>query len=410
MTDHHHPAGVAVADHDSSAAAAPDRERPSGAQITDEMIEDARSLIGVWLRRDVHWPAMAEDIAPIDIRRWALYSVGDDNPLFSDEEYGRRTVWGSVIAPPTFLYSIDSTIIAPGMRGIQWIYGGTRWEHHLPVRVGDRITARARLIGVTEKSGRHAQRLVVQTGETLYYNQRDELVARAEADVLRIPRRGSGKGMVGFEDRQAAGRQKYTPEEIEAVRQAYLAQRPRGADPLYWESVAVGQDLPAIPKGPLTIVDIMAFYVGRRNTYPPLKLAFQERERHPANVFVSRSTGIPVHPAAGHLDEEIAHEVGMPGIYDQGWMRANWIGHLLTDWCGDHGFVRRLDLRLQTPNLIGDLTWCKGRVTRKYVENGEHLVDVDCWGETQRGDRNIRASATVRLPSTSLGNEGTGTK
>jgi hypothetical protein len=32
-------------------------------------------------------------------------------------------------------------------------------------------------------------------------------------------------------------------------------------------------------------VDIVAFYVGRRNTYPPLKLAFAERERHPANVY-----------------------------------------------------------------------------------------------------------------------------
>ncbi|MFJ2033175.1 MaoC family dehydratase N-terminal domain-containing protein [Streptosporangium sp. NPDC087985] len=371
----------------------------TAADITDEMADEARSLIGVWLRRDVHTPAVAEDIAPIDIRRWAMYSVGDDNPLWSDDEYARRTIWGGIVAPPTFLYTIDSTIIAPGLRGIQWIYGGTRWEHHVPVRVGDRITARARLIKVTEKTGSHAKRFIVQTGETLYFNQRDELVSRAEADVLRIPRKGSGKGLVGFESRKAAGRQKYTPEQIEEVRQAYLSQKPRGSKPLYWESVCVGDELPPIPKGPLTIVDIMAFYVGRRNTYPPLKLAFAERERHPANVFVSPSTGIPVHPAAGHLDEEIAHEVGMPGIYDQGWMRANWLGHLITDWCGDHGFVRKLGIRLQLPNLIGDLTWCRGIVVRKYVENDEHLVDIECWGENQRGERNVQGTATVRLPS-----------
>lgn len=36
--------------------------------IDAEMLDHARSLIGVWLRRDVHWPAAAEDIAPIDIR------------------------------------------------------------------------------------------------------------------------------------------------------------------------------------------------------------------------------------------------------------------------------------------------------------------------------------------------------
>ncbi|MEU0482131.1 MaoC family dehydratase N-terminal domain-containing protein [Streptosporangium sp. NPDC006013] len=372
------------------------------ADITDEMLDHARSLIGVWLRRDVHWPSYAEDIAPIDIRRWALYSTGDDNPLWSDEEYARRTRWGGVIAPPTFLYTIDSTIVAPGLRGVQWIYGGTRWENHVPVRPGDRITAKARLLKVEEKSGARARRLVVQTGEILYHNQREELVARAEADVMRVPRRTSGKGMVGFEKREREGRQVWTPDQIEEIRKTYLGEERRGSQPRYWEDVQVGDELPAVVKGPLTLVDIMAFYVGRRNTYPPLKLAFQERERHPANVYVSPSTGIPVHPAAGHFDDEIAHEVGMPGAYDQGWMRANWIGHLLTNWCGDDGWVRRLNVRLHQPNLVGDATWCRGTVTGRSVENGRHVVEIECWGETQRGERNVTGSATVELPSRAL--------
>ena len=121
-----------------------------------------------------------------------------------------------------------------------------------------------------------------------------------------------------------------------------------------------------------------------------------ERDRHPANVYVSPSTGIPVHPAAGHIDEEIAHEIGMPGPYDQGWMRANWMGHLVTNWAGDDAFVRKLAVRLSVPNLVGDLTWCRGVVTGKRTEDGEHLVDLSCWGETQRGERNTTATATVR--------------
>jgi acyl dehydratase len=375
-------------------------QAPNAAGITQEMVEKARSLIGVWLRRDVHWPAYAEDIAPIDIRRWALYSMGDDNPLWTDEEYGKRSPYGGIIAPPTFLYSIDSTIVAPGLRGVQWIYGGTRWENFRPVRVGDRITARPRLIDVVEKAGVHARRFVIQTGEILFHNQRGELVSRAEADVMRIPRRRSGSGMVGFEDQEKAGRHRYTPEEIEEIRQAYLAEERRGPEPRYWEDVALGDALPGVVKGPLTLVDIMAFYVGRRNTYPPLKLAFAERERHPANVYVSPTTGIPVHPAAGHFDDEIAHEVGMPGAYDQGWMRANWISHLVTNWAGDDGWVAELGVRLTMPNLVGDVTWCKGTVVAKRVaDDGAHLVDLSCWGETQRGDRNVEATAVVRLPS-----------
>lgn len=369
------------------------------APLNDAAIDRTRELIGVWLRRDVHWPAMAEPIAPIDIRRWALYSIGDDNPLWQDPEHARRTIWGSIVAPPTFLYTIDTTIVAPGLPGIQWIYGGTRWEHHLPVRVGDTISARARLIDVTVKEGKHANQLVVQTGEVLFTNQHGHLVSRAEADVLRVPRRRSGQGMVGFEERRREGRAHYTPDEIEEVRQAYLTEQVRGAEPRYWEDVAVGDTLPSIVKGPLTLVDVMAFYVGRRNTYSPLKLAFLDRERHPANVYVSPTTGIPVHPAAGHLDDEIAHEVGMPGPYDQGWMRSNWIGHLITNWMGDSGFVRGLSVRLTVPNLVGDLTRCHGVVVAKRVERGQHLVDLEAWGENQRGVRNVLATAVVRLPS-----------
>jgi len=117
---------------------------PHAPLISDEMIAQARALVGVWLRRDVHWPAIAEPLSQHDIRRWSLYSVGDDNPLFTDAEYGKKTRWGSTIAPPTFLYTIDTTIVAPGLPGIQWVYGAVRWEHFKPVRVGDRIAARAR--------------------------------------------------------------------------------------------------------------------------------------------------------------------------------------------------------------------------------------------------------------------------
>lgn len=371
--------------------------------ISAEMLEQARLMIGTWLRRDVHVPNFAEDISEIDIRRWAQYSMGDDNPLWSSDQYARGTRWGGVIAPPTFLYSVDSTIVAPGLPGVQWVYGGTRWENFLPVRIGDRVTARARVIAVEEKSGAHAQNFIVQTGEVLYTNQREELVARAEADVMRIPRRRSGVGIRGFEEREMSGRASYTPEEIDDIRLAYLNEERRGSNPRYWEDVAVGVDLSPVVKGPLTLVDIVAFYVGRRNTYAPLKLAFQDRERHPANVYISPTTGIPMHPAAGHFDDEIAREVGMPGAYDQGWMRANWVSHLVTNWCGDDGWVSKLGFRLKKPNLVGDTTWCHGKVVAKSVDaSGNHAVELEIWGQTQRGERNVEGQATVFLPSRSV--------
>jgi acyl dehydratase len=366
--------------------------------LPEDAMEQAKSMLGVWLRRDVHAPAIAEPISLHDIRRWAWYSVGDDNPLWHDVEYAKRSPWGINIAPPTFLYNIDTTIVAPGFRGVQWIYGGGRWEYFKPVKVGDTIMAKARLIDIKEKEGRHASKFIIQTGETLYTNQHGDLVARAECDILRIPRKATGKGLKNL-DKKKDERKKYTPEEIDEIRLAYINEERRGNEPRYWDDIKVGDDLPVVAKGPLTLVDIVGLYAGRRTVYNPLKLAYLERERHPANVYVSPSTGVPVHPAAGHFDTEIAQEVGMPTAYDQGWMRLNWCGHLITNWMGDHGFVKKLDARVTIPNLLGDLTWCKGKVSKVYKENGEHLVEVKCWGENQNGETNFHGIAVVKLPS-----------
>jgi acyl dehydratase len=372
--------------------------------LSDEAVDRVRALIGTWLRRDVHAPALYEPIALHDIRRWAHYSVGDDNPLWSDQEYAKRTIWGRPIAPPTFLYTIDTGIVAPGLPGIQWIFGGGRFEHWRPVCAGDTVTARARLIAVNVKAGRSAPRSVVQTGEVLFENQNGDRVARYEGDILRIPRARSGQGLK-YSEREAREPQapyRWSREEIAQIAAAYRDEVRRGREVRYWEDCAPGDPLPPIVKGPLTLVDIVGFYAGRRTVYPVLKLAFAERDAHPRNVYYSPSTGVPMHPAAGHFDAEIGREIGMPGAYDQGWQRMNWAGHLVTNWCGDAGFVRRIGGRVTRPNLVGDLTTLRGEVVDRRVEDGEALVDLEWHGTNQRGERNCHGTATVRLASRRL--------
>jgi acyl dehydratase len=368
--------------------------------ISDEALDKVNKLIGVWLRRDIHAPSVAEPLSLQDIRRWAIYSVGDDNPLYADSEYGKRSIYGSNIAPPTFLYTIDSGIVAPGLAGVQWIFAGGTWELFKPVKVGDAITARARLLRVELKEGKRVPRFVNQVGEVLHYNQNDELVARYESNIFRIPRARTGAGFkFDASERPTDKPYRYSDQEIEEIAHAYRTEERRGKEPRYWEDVTVGDVLPTVLKGPLTLVDIVGFYAGRRQVYNVLKLAFAERDRHPGNVYYSPSINYPVHPAAGHFDLEIAKEVGMPGAYDQGWQRMNWGGHLLTNWIGDHGFVRRFSGRVIMPNLVGDLTKLNGKVVAKTKENGEALVEVEWTGTNQYGKKNCDGNALLRLPS-----------
>ena len=264
--------------------------------LADADIEKVRGLIGTWLRRDVHTQAIYEPIALHDIRRWAHYSVGDDNPLWSDTEYAKRTRWSRVIAPPTFLYTIDTGIVAPGLPGIQWIFAGGSFEHFTPVYVGDVISARARLIDVQVKSGRSAPRFVKQTGEVLFENQHGVIVSRYEGDILRVPRAKSGEGLRFESSRKApkeGERHKYTPEEIEEIATAYREEDRRGSTARYWEDCAIDDALPVLYKGPLTLVDIVGFYAGRRTVYNVLKLAFKECDEHPRNVYYSPSEMAP---------------------------------------------------------------------------------------------------------------------
>ena len=65
----------------------------------------------------------------------------------------------------------------------------------------------------------------------------------------------------------------------------------------------------------------------------------------------------------------------------------------------DDGFLKRLRAELRRFNVIGDTTWLKGKVVNKYEKDGEFLVDIDCWGENQRGEVTMPGAATVKLPS-----------
>ena len=99
------------------------------------------------------------------------------------------------------------------------------------------------------------------------------------------------------------------------------------------------------------------------------------------------------------MEDRKAVDIGLAGATDCGAQRISWMGHLLTNWMGDDGLLKKLYVELRLPNFYGDTTWVKGRVTRKYVEGGEHLVDIECWGENQRGEITMPGHATIILPS-----------
>jgi acyl dehydratase len=113
-------------------------------------------------------------------------AIGDDNPLFNDEAAARKTCYGGLLAPPTFLRSLgqlrpEMPFDLPFHRVLD---GGSDWEYFQPVRPGDRITAVAAITDLRERSGRLGL-MVISTIVTTYRNQFDEVVATQTNTTIR---------------------------------------------------------------------------------------------------------------------------------------------------------------------------------------------------------------------------------
>lgn len=367
------------------------------ATITDEMIARQRSRIGqVWSSTAPYFNNQATK----DTIRHFVDGFGDTNPLFRNEEYARKTRYGRLVAPPCFLYSVYWPVGGTGMPGIHAWHSGNDWKFYKPILEGDEFTYTNTLTDVVEKDSKMAGRMVIQYGDAVYKNQRGEIVAKAKGWAVWAGRAESG-AMSKYKDIKKAT---YTPEEMQNIIESYEREEIRGANPRYWEDVQVGDELTPVVKGPLSMRDNIAWNMGAGSPFMRAHgIFYLAQKRHPAIAMIDSRTGEMDVPELVHMEDTRAQEIGIPGGYDYGHQRITWLGHLLTNWIGDDGFLVRFFAELRRFNLIGDTTWCRGNVTKKYVENGEYLVDIECWGQNQRGEITMPGHATVALPSREAG-------
>ena len=371
-------------------------DAPAEGRITDEAIADAVKMIGMQLRPE--GPYLQD--ATLDTLRNFCNGVGDLNPLYRDYEYGRSSRYGSFLGHPMFPMAygwIGRT--RWGLPGVHGFGAGNDWELYRHVRAGDRISAIERVVGVEEKQSKFSGRLVLQYVEAVYANQRGEVVAKALGWCTRHERKaardaGKYKDVLPYD---------YSEAEIAAIDEATMKEDSliRGAQVRYWDDVKEGEELQPIVRGPLSLMDTMGYLVacGRGHTHG---VVFKAAMKHPGHFFRNPEAGGGLeYTGIGHHRESTAKQVGVPGTYDYGPQRTAWMATMVTNWMGDAGFLKRLRTEYRRFNVMGDATWCKGRVTRKYAKDGYPLVDIEIWGENQRGEVTTPGVATVVLPSRS---------
>jgi len=162
---------------------------------------------------------MAADKFAVEASHIMMFAraVGDDNPIYYDEEYAKATEPGSIIAPPTFAQASaqfdPDYFLRPKIGGEGWFGSGREptgakksegsggggggggglhaeqhFVYHRHLKPGDVLTATTKPGKSWEKESKRAGKLMFSESVTEYRDQNGELVITATGVGVRTER------------------------------------------------------------------------------------------------------------------------------------------------------------------------------------------------------------------------------
>lgn len=380
-------------------------------ELKDEDIERAKLLIGHYTAskgKELYTHAHTDAI-----RNWAE-GVGDDNPLYTDFDYGKGTRWGSQIGHGPQAGFIKSPMYGDRMpeevrrgtkglfRGVHVFVSGGTWDWYRPIYPGDKIYCYEGAESIEEKKSEYADKSVIRVGRSVNLNQHGEVIGVYRTLTVNTARKKSREKGKYAEIKAAT----YTDEDYEKIDAIYAAEKARGAEKRYFEDVQIGEELSPMVKGPLTVTDIQAFHMGGYGQVPyglrAGRLGYTNRKRIKP-FYVKNEQGIYDVAQRLHWDSEWAKGIGNPMAYDYGVLRQCWLYHYVSDWMGDDSFIERLEDSIRKFNFMGDTQFLSGKVVNKREEDGRYLVDLELHMINQSDVESAYGSATVSLPSREAG-------
>ena len=140
------------------------------------------------------------------------------------------------------------------------------------------------------------------------------------------------------------------------------------SEQLYYEDIVVGSEITPLLKQPTTRQLVM--WAGASGDYYAI-----------------------------HYDKNFAQSKGLPGVIVHGQLVGCFLGQLMTDWMGEQGSLRKLTCSYKSVNFPGEALICKGKVSKKYIEDGEHYVECNLWVENANGEKTVSGKAVIIMPA-----------
>jgi acyl dehydratase len=365
--------------------------------ITQEMIDGMRARLGTKLR--VEDSTHNEYATRMAILKFAD-GVGDANPLWLDEGYAGKSIYGGIIAPPSFIWACFAQVQF-GWRGLGGFHAGCDVEFIKPVRMGDKISAECVFKSFEgPKQSSFADETIIDHFENQYWNQKGDLVAKYHWWVVHFARaKAREKGTKSHIELPHP----WTDEQLAEIEKDVLSEKIRGSEKRYWEDTNVGDDLEQITKGPLGTTDEVAYLIGGGVPIPRMaahRVALSSYRKHPAWSFRDPNTNALEPIFAVHYNRQAANAMGLPQAYDVGVQRHCWGIHLITNWMGDDAWLKRSHTEYRKFVYLSDVVRLKGKIVKKYIDDeGDHCVEIERHAVNQRDEDVMPGFAIVALPS-----------
>lgn len=334
-----------------------------------------------------------------------VQGFGDGNPLFNDEAYAKKSRYGTLVAPGSYVHTVRWCVPGSMGAGVHGWYVGGEFEWYRPILKGDEFTPICVLRELVEKKGKMGGgKTWLDYSDVIYVNQRGEIVGKELGHIVMAERDASGSAKKWM----GVPKPVYSKEDWMEILDLYENEEVRGDTPRYWEDVKEGDKVGPMIKGPLSVRDEIAWLMGAGAPFMKAhKLQYQYEARHPKllEYVDTEEADTPGDvPELVHILNKYAQAIGIERAYDYGSQRQAWLCNLFTNWMGDDGFLWKMNGDLRAFNLVGDITRFEGVVKKKYVENGRHCVDIEAWAKNQRDEWSIPPQiSTVLLPSKEKG-------
>ena len=97
-----------------------------------------------------------------------------------------------------------------------------------------------------------------------------------------------------------------------------------------------------------------------------------------------------------HYDESFAKKTGLKGCIVHGMLQAGMACSYILNWAKGAA-LKNFKIRYSAPANENDVLTFKGNITKKYVENSEHLVEINFLSENQEKIITTKGSAVLEF-------------